>query len=103
MRASNYLVALATLVFVAGCTSNESAPPLAGIPPEETQAESPSEQTEVKRSGATPEQQDESPGLAIGEKAPAFDLKDQNGQNQALADILESGHTALVFYRSADW
>ena len=98
MRASKYLVVLAMLVLVAGCTSNESAPPLAGISPE-----TPSEQTEVGRSGATPEQQDESPGLAIGEKAPAFELKDQNGQNQSLADILESGHTALVFYRSADW
>ena len=42
-------------------------------------------------------------GLAIGSKAPAFTLKDQNGREVSLDSLLKKGPTALVFYRSADW
>jgi cytochrome oxidase Cu insertion factor (SCO1/SenC/PrrC family) len=42
-------------------------------------------------------------GLKVGEKAPAFRLKDQEGKERALGDFLEKGKVALVFYRSADW
>jgi len=46
----------------------------------------------------------ESPGLAIGQKAPDFSLKDQNGETQTLSEFLVQGQAvALVFYRSADW
>ena len=45
----------------------------------------------------------EKTGLAIGQKAPAFTLKDQNDKEVSLASLLKKGPVALVFYRSADW
>ena len=46
----------------------------------------------------------EKTGLAVGEKAPAFTLKDQAGQEQTLDQLLKGdGPIALVFYRSASW
>ena len=46
---------------------------------------------------------DEHTGLKIGEKAPEFTLKDQEGKDRSLDDLLKKGKVALVFYRSADW
>jgi cytochrome oxidase Cu insertion factor (SCO1/SenC/PrrC family) len=43
-------------------------------------------------------------GIAVGEQAPGFSLKDQNGETKALSDLLEDGKlVALVFHRSANW
>ncbi len=42
-------------------------------------------------------------GLAIGQKAPSFMLKDQNGKDISLDEMLKKGPVALVFYRSAEW
>ena len=42
-------------------------------------------------------------GLCIGAHAPAFTLKDQNGNEVSLEALLKKGPVALVFYRSADW
>jgi len=42
-------------------------------------------------------------GIKIGEKAPDFKLKDQNGTERTLGEFLKKGKVALVFYRSADW
>jgi len=42
-------------------------------------------------------------GLDVGQKAPAFALKDQNDRDVALDSLLKKGPVALVFYRSADW
>ena len=83
MRAPSYLVALAALLLIVGCSRGDSAAP-------------PSESSSA-------EMGDFSPGLAVGEKAPAFELIDQSGQRRSLANILKSGNVALVFYRSADW
>ena len=83
MRSPSYLVALAALLLIVGCSRYESAAP-------------PSESSSA-------EMGDYSPGLAVGEKAPAFELIDQSGQIRSLANILKSGNVALVFYRSADW
>lgn len=47
--------------------------------------------------------QDKKPGLAVGAKAPAFKLKDQDGKERSLGDLLKKGKVALVFYRSAEW
>lgn len=42
-------------------------------------------------------------GLAVGQKAPAFSLRDQYGHTQTL-DSLKGPHgTVLLFFRSADW
>lgn len=45
----------------------------------------------------------EKTGLSIGQKAPAFTLKDQNNRDVSLESLLKKGPVALVFYRSADW
>lgn len=43
-------------------------------------------------------------GLAVGNKAPQFTLKDQNGKPRKLSEFLNKGNkVALVFYRSASW
>jgi len=41
--------------------------------------------------------------LEVGAKAPNIALKDQNGVERKLSDLLSKGPVALVFYRSADW
>ena len=42
--------------------------------------------------------------VKVGDKAPSFLLKDQNGQERSLESLLDAdGYLALVFYRSADW
>lgn len=45
----------------------------------------------------------EQPGLPVAAEAPDFALRDQQGETQALSQLLEKGPVALVFYRSADW
>jgi len=47
--------------------------------------------------------EEEQPRVNVGDTAPAFTLKDQNGAEAPLADLLADKPTALVFYRSADW
>lgn len=42
-------------------------------------------------------------GLAVGERAPQFTLKDQDGRERRLDDFLGKKKVALVFFRSADW
>jgi hypothetical protein len=42
-------------------------------------------------------------GLAIGEKAPAFSLRDQFGREQTLESLQGANGTVLLFFRSADW
>jgi hypothetical protein len=42
----------------------------------------------------------EQPGLAIGIKAPAFTLEDQNGAKQSLDELRKNGPVAIVFSRS---
>ena len=46
---------------------------------------------------------DEKTGIEVGEKAPAFTLKGQDGEEYSLDDLLKKGNVALVFYRSARW
>jgi cytochrome oxidase Cu insertion factor (SCO1/SenC/PrrC family) len=46
---------------------------------------------------------EEQTGLKIGEKAPKFTLKDQEGKERSLDELLKKGKVALVFYRSANW
>lgn len=42
-------------------------------------------------------------GINMGQKAPAFQLKDQSGQVHSLDKLLTRGPVALVFFRSASW
>jgi cytochrome oxidase Cu insertion factor (SCO1/SenC/PrrC family) len=46
---------------------------------------------------------EEQTGLKVGETAPWFTLKDQEGAEHSLDQLLKKGKIALVFYRSADW
>jgi len=48
---------------------------------------------------------EEQTGLKVGERAPKFTLKDQDGKERSLDEFLSAGKAkvALVFYRSADW
>lgn len=52
---------------------------------------------------AAPPAAPEKTGLAVGQKAPPFTLKDQNDREVSLESLLKKGPVALVFYRSADW
>ena len=45
----------------------------------------------------------EKAGLAVGQQAPDFTLKDQNDRDVSLSALLKKGPVALVFFRSADW
>jgi hypothetical protein len=42
-------------------------------------------------------------GLAAGEKAPAFSVRDQFGRVQTLDTLKGANGTVLLFFRSADW
>ena len=42
-------------------------------------------------------------GLAVGDKAPAFSIRDQSGRVQTLDTLKGSNGTVLLFFRSADW
>lgn len=43
-------------------------------------------------------------GLEVGEKAPAFNLVNQEGEATTLSALTaEHGKVALAFFRSADW
>ena len=46
----------------------------------------------------------EKTGLKVGQKAPAFNLRDQTEKQQTLDDLAKNAdYVALVFYRSANW
>ena len=42
-------------------------------------------------------------GLAVGQKAPAFSMRDQFGCVQSLDTLKGTNGTVLLFFRSADW
>jgi hypothetical protein len=42
-------------------------------------------------------------GLAVGQKAPAFSIRDQFGRVQTLDTLKGTNGTVLLFFRSADW
>jgi hypothetical protein len=42
-------------------------------------------------------------GLAVGQKAPAFSVRDQLGRVQTLDTLKGANGTVLLFFRSADW
>jgi cytochrome oxidase Cu insertion factor (SCO1/SenC/PrrC family) len=42
-------------------------------------------------------------GVAVGEKAPEFELRDSSGKPHTLADLLGDEILAVLFFRSADW
>lgn len=103
MKPTNYLIVLTSLLFVDICTGKESSTPLQPAASRNENQPAAAAPKSVKTPAENLLEQQKIPGLSIGEKAPVFKLKDQNGENRSLADILKSGSAALVFYRSADW
>jgi cytochrome oxidase Cu insertion factor (SCO1/SenC/PrrC family) len=57
----------------------------------------------ARPAGGSPVPPARADGLPVGSKAPAFALKDQQGEARTLDDFLKKGKVALVFYRSAKW
>ena len=53
--------------------------------------------------GATGEALPGKNGPEIGQPAPSFTLKDQNGKDVSLDALTKQGPVALVFYRSSEW
>jgi len=51
----------------------------------------------------TGEEKSDDAGLAVGQPAPAFTLKDQSGKDVSLETLLKKGPVAVVFHRSVDW
>ena len=46
---------------------------------------------------------DEMTGIKVGEKAPDFTLKNFDGTEHALSDLVKEAPVALIFFRSANW
>jgi len=42
-------------------------------------------------------------GLAVGQRAPSFSVRDQFGRIQTLQTLKGTNGTVLLFFRSADW
>ena len=42
-------------------------------------------------------------GIEVGQRAPAFALRDQSGHEQSNDTLKGSKGTVLLFFRSADW
>ena len=49
------------------------------------------------------EKEQKLPGIKVGESAPDFELKAQNGKSVKLSTLVKKGPVAVVFHRSASW
>jgi cytochrome oxidase Cu insertion factor (SCO1/SenC/PrrC family) len=58
---------------------------------------------DVRAQGSRKPAPEEQTGPKVGEKAPGFTLKDQDGNERSLDELLKKRKVALVFVRSADW
>jgi peroxiredoxin len=58
-----------------------------------------SSQVNYKKFGVDVINGDEPKGINVGEKAPLFKGKDQNGNSVVLSDLLKKGDVVIVFYR----
>ena len=59
-----------------------------------------SAQLPISNDGARPTS---SVGLEVRSRIPAFELRDQKGQEQSNATLKGTNGTILLFFRSADW
>jgi hypothetical protein len=120
--ASAALVMIAYITTPAAYAAGNSISPAARSTPEQstphmTAAEKERALTEFMRRDAAGEKidpallkafikaQDEgaTTGIAIGQTAPDFELKDQNGRPRTLNSLMGRKGVLLVFNRSADW
>ena len=51
----------------------------------------------------TPDSDDFPSGPAVGERLPAFALRDQHGRTVSLEAARDGGRALVVFMRSAEW
>ena len=96
----------------AGCTNSRQAtkPADSSAPAATEVAPKAAEPAQATEASASPSPASEAPEpaardtrVALGEKAPGFELRDQNGNPVVLADLVREKKVAAVFYRSADW
>lgn len=105
MRVWHHLIAITAILIVSGCVPDHTDPAIQSDPaaPTDTDPAAQPEASSEPKETAAAEQPDDSPGLAVGAKAPDFELDDQEGKKRSLKDLLKSSQVALVYYRSADW
>jgi len=108
MKRMCVLLMVGCLLLVSSCTKSEpptedSATSSTGVQPADQKPAENDPKDPPKVIETTEEAADNGPDLKVGDKAPAFVLKDQNGKEHKLEDLIKQGKTALVFYRSADW
>lgn len=113
MRGAIALLFGSMIALAVGCSGSET-PPRSETPAPADATDTAAEPASQEEGEATTEEEgeattdggpvmDENTGIALGQKALAFELKDQSGQLRSLDDFLAQGNVALVFYRSADW
>lgn len=93
------------IALAVGCSGSDTPPPSETPSPADATdtAAEPASQGEGEATTDGGPVMDENTGIALGQKALAFELKDQSGQLRSLDEFLAQGNVALVFYRSADW
>lgn len=88
----------------AGCSPTDAPEAVEAQPNAEASSPvDPVTEQDVERPTTAGTVMDENSGIAVGQKAPSFRLKDQNGKVRSLDEFAAQGNVALVFYRSADW
>jgi hypothetical protein len=109
MRCLLGLLAGCGIVMLAACSETEPPGPAGPTEPvapitsaDEMDTEAPAEEASDEAAQTEPVMEGNT-GVATGQKAPSFRLKDQTGTERSLDEFLEQGKVALVFYRSADW
>ncbi len=109
MRCLLGLLAGCGMVMLAACSEPEPPGPAGPTEPvapitsaAEVETEAPTEEPPEEATQTEPVMEGNT-GLAAGQKAPSFRLKDQTGTERSLDEFLAQGKVALVFYRSADW
>ena len=106
MRCVLGLLAGCGIVMLVACSRTE--PPESGGPvaastsAAKVETELPAKDSTDEAAGTEPVMEEKT-GVAVGQKAPSFRLKDQTGTERSLDEFLKQGKVALVFYRSADW
>lgn len=103
MSAASRFAVACCLVAAAGCGMNHT--PAAADAGEQPKAAQKDDGISDAKSDAA---YTTGPGVKVGDAAPEFELKNQDGKDVSLESLTDSlkeqgGYTALVFYRSADW
>lgn len=89
-----------SILMLSSCSQNKQEGNT--TPQKAVAAESKSEVQDLAQYGIADFAKNELGGLKVGDAAPEFRLKDENGKDVSLKESLKEGPVLLVFYR-ADW